>query len=145
MIIHFHNLGCWLPSEPVVEVPLFTGTVLLTGAPFAAAAKTQNLDCVVGSSGKDGKWAAKACSATFPVPAVVAVPGAAGPPVVAPVNASAAVPSAPSRFGCICEQAVAPSTTTQPPESTSTTKTSDSTCLKTGITLMIGMLFFCYQ
>ena len=42
-----------------------------------------------------------------------------------------------AKFGSICEQAQAP--TTAPPG------TSDSTCLKSGITVMIGMLFFYYQ
>lgn len=134
--------GCWRTSEPVVELAL---TGLAAGSRARANAEaTQNLDCVVGSSGTDGQWAVKGCSVTPPTSVVAPVAGAAGPPVVVADPGSAAVPSTPSRFGCICEQAVAPSTTTQPPEST-TTKKSDSTCLKTGITLMIGMLFFCYQ
>jgi hypothetical protein len=130
-----NTIGCWRVAQPITEN---TGAAVDGEIPTA----TVNLDCVFGSPSQDGKWQTSNCNTNVPGEPL----GATALAAIAPVTYTFGTPAAiPARFGSICEQAVAPITTTQPPESTTTTKTSDSTCLKTEITLMIGMLFFCYQ
>jgi len=114
--------GCWQGSQPVVEAAFANSS-----SPTTAELATRNLDCVFGTAKAVGKWAVSNC-----VTNIAGAPTGGGPDFG----------DAPAKFGSICERAVAtpgPITTTAPPG------TSDSTCLKSGITIIIAMLFFCYQ
>jgi hypothetical protein len=107
--------GCWGTSQPVAED---------RATPDPASL---DLDCVFGTADGDGKWAVSNCVQNVPgVPAAVVVGG---------INFG----MNPAKFGSICEKDVAPNPPPPPPAP------SDSTCLKSGITVMIGMLFFCHH
>jgi len=116
--------GCWRPvgagnraAQPIPEVPADPPSV--------------GLDCVFGRADQDGKWATSHCVLNN---------------VAAPAAGGITFATLPAKFGSICEKEVA---TTPPPSTPASTpappNTSDSTCLKSGITVIIGMLFFCYQ
>lgn len=116
--------GCWRGVDA-------TTTVAQPIPEVAADAPSVGLDCVFGRADRGGKWATSNCVLNN-----VAAPAAGGITFAAPLAA---------KFGSICEKDVTPATTAAPPATTAPPGTSDSTCLKSGITVMIGMLFFCYQ
>ena len=128
--------------QPIAEKGTAGSTTALTGDDAGIIpVASQNLDCVYGRADRDGKWATSNCNANVEgLPITTAADTALASPETSGAYTFAATSLA-ARFGSICEQAQAPITTTQPP----TTTTSDSTCLKSGISVMIGMLFFCYQ
>ena len=142
MIIHYNILGCWRPLQPIAQTTSMSATAIITteegDLTGQVPAATQNLDCVYGSSDQDGKWAVSNCNTNV-----------AGRPISTAQDTELGAgvytfTTAPAKFGSICESDV-PSTTVAPPTTPATPETSDSTCLKSGITIMIGMLFFCYQ
>lgn len=92
----------------------------------AGTPDTENLDCVFGASSMDGKWATSNC--------VENVAGTFGAITFTDTAA---------KFGSICESDIA--TPAPEPTTPATAGTSDSTCPKSGITVMIVTLFFCYQ
>ena len=118
MLTHYDILGCWGTNQPVAE--------------DAADPPSENLDCVFGTADGDGKWAVSNC-----VTNIAGAPAGAGAGGIDFGNT-------PAKFGSICEKEDAP-TTAAPPTTAGPPETSDSTCLKSGITFLIGMLFFCYQ
>jgi len=126
--------GCWRALQPIPQVAAGTDA----GGQIGAA--TQNLDCVFGSSDQDGKWQTSNC-----VLNVVDQPIKDADATTAGIAADTYDFVAPlaAKFGSICEKDAAP--TTQAPNTPTPPETSDSTCLKSGIAVMIGMLFFCYQ
>jgi len=153
--------GCWRALQPIIELTI---GVAIPGAGVGANANTgitptpvansglhstRNLDCVFGTAAQNGKWETSNCVTNFggiPVStqALGTAPALAAGIVAATYTFAAVAATAPAKFGSICEKDVAP-TTPAPPTTTAPTGTSDSTCLKSGITVMIGMLFFCYQ
>ena len=142
MIIPYNILGCWRQLQPIAEKGTAGSTTALTGDDAGIIpVASQNLDCVYGRADRDGKWATSNCNTNVVDQSLTDTDNNALVSPETPGEYTFAAPSLAARFGSICEQAQAPITTTQPP----TTTTSDSTCLKSGITVMIGMLFFCYQ
>ena len=124
--ICYDILGCWGTAEP---------------AQFLAASPSVNvanqLNCVVGNPGNDGKWATIGCSVSPAVPAVVA---SQGPPVIAQ---AAAITSVPSKMGSICERddeqaSTTPSAPATPPPA------SGSTSFKSGTAFVLGTLFLLF-
>jgi hypothetical protein len=124
--------GCWRTLQPIEQLPN-----PIDGQDTNAI---QDLNCVFGTAAVGGKWQTSNCVANREGQALQNGAAAAAGIEVDTYNFDAGS----AKFGSICERDV-PTTTAAPPTTAPPTGTSDSTCLKSGITLMIGMLFFCYQ
>jgi len=125
--------GCWRPLQPITELTFDDNE--------AIAIATQDLNCVFGTAAQNGKWQTSNCNSHV-----------GGQPITNAAAATAGIAAntydftdmEAAKFGSICERDVT-KTTAAPSTTAAPTGTSDSTCLKSGITVMIGMLFFCYQ
>jgi len=117
--------GCWSTGQPVTE-----STFVDPAAPTTAELATRNLDCVFGRANQDGKWTTSNCVRNV---------------AETTIDTTALAAATPAKFGSICESDVATPAPAPEPTTPAPAGTSDSSCPKSGITVMIVMLFFCYQ
>merc|ERR1712238_101640 len=125
--------GCWGTAEPAqFVIPSTQETVNVA----------DQLNCVVGNPRNNGKWATIGCSVSPSIPAIVEIVGVGAEGDEDFVAAAAGVDgvvSTPSKMGSICERDDEPASTT--PSAPAPAPASGSTCLKSGIAVVIGTLF----